>query len=162
MARNQLLEARVQAAPVAPADRGRQGVLADSLAAAPITRNVPHGGKAGDTAVGGDAHAVDARSGDHRHAPRSVRAGAQAGEAVITDDHLSRQLERPNGGGQRTHVTREVGAGEAQDGDLRERTGGRLQPRVTRRAHRELLEACDACRQAHLLMRDGRTVDERA
>src|SRR5439155_26495890 len=82
MPRHELFKPRMRTPAVAPADRRRQGFLADPFAAAPVAGHVAYGWKAGHPSIWRDTHAVDPRAGDDRDPPGPVCAGAKASEPV--------------------------------------------------------------------------------
>ena len=103
---------------VARTDRRREPLPADVGRTAPVPRDLAERVEARAPAVGRHARGVYALAADHDDAPAAVRAGAQRGERIVTEqvgprEPVGRQPRR-----QRTDVARRIRAREAIDADI--------------------------------------------
>jgi hypothetical protein len=148
-------------ATVLVADRVPQGHRAQLDPPAEVAADGTDRGEPGDAAVGSDARAVRPVAADHGDPPGPVGAGPEHREAVVADDVLSRDRVAAQPAADPPVVDRQIGPGQAEDAELRDRTGVRVPPGGARRGARRLRDRTHVLVLARHALHPGTREDPR-
>ena len=125
MCGHELLEARPRAAAVARPDCRCLRRQPERRSPTPVAGDVAHPIEPGNSAIGSDAHAVDALAADEGDPPWPPAPGSEGRHRVVDNDDLARDAQLLDPALQQPHVAWVVGAGKGEHTDCRGTIHGR-------------------------------------